>query len=161
MSDIVRIGVLSDTHGRLPRAVFARFEGVQRILHAGDVGDPSILADLGTIAPVTAVWGNTDGFDIRSITTEEARLVVGGTSILMVHGHMAGSPNPQTLARHYEEGDVVIFGHSHRPLIERHAGRLYLNPGSAGAPRFGVAASVALLTIGPGGPDAELLPLGG
>jgi hypothetical protein len=124
------------------------------------VGAPSILTDLRALAPVTAVWGNTDGFDIRSITPERAEVTLGGTTVVVVHGHQVGSPAPGNLDAICPVGDVVVFGHSHRPLIARHAGRLFVNPGSAGAPRFGVAASVALLTIGADGADAELLALG-
>ncbi len=161
MSDPVRVGVISDTHGRLPRVVFDLFAGVSHILHAGDVGVPLILSDLAAIAPVTAVWGNTDGFDIRSITSEEARLEIAGTSILVVHGHQFGSPNPRALSARYPDGDVVVFGHSHRPLIERYEDRLFLNPGSAGAPRFGVGACVAMLELSAGAAHASLIPLDG
>lgn len=157
----VRVGVISDTHGRLPRVVFDLFADVGHILHAGDVGALSILTDLGSLAPVTAVWGNTDGFDIRSIAAEQARIELAGTSILLVHGHQVGSPNPTSLAKRFEEGDVVVFGHSHRPLAEWRGDRLFLNPGSAGAPRFGIGASVAILRLGPEGVSAELIPLGG
>lgn len=161
MIDPVRIGVISDTHGRLPRVVFELFAGVSHIVHAGDVGVPLILSDLETIAPVTAVWGNTDGLDIRSITREEARLEIAGTTLLVVHGHQVNSPNPLSLSARYPDGDIVVFGHSHRPLIERHAGRLFVNPGSAGAPRFGFGPSVAMLELQAGEARATLLPLDG
>jgi putative phosphoesterase len=144
---VTHIGVISDTHGTLPAAVLTLFADVEHILHAGDIGDPGILADLETIAPVLAVWGNTDGMDIRARVPEYGRLDVRDTRITVLHGHQVGSPNPKTLAPK-AEGDVVVFGHSHRPLVQRVGSRLYLNPGSAGAPRFGLAASVAILAIG-------------
>jgi len=155
---VIRIGVVSDTHGKLPAAVLALFEGVAYIVHAGDVGDARILADLETIAPVHAVWGNTDGMDLRSRIPEVARLEVDGIRITVLHGHQVGSPNPASLASAVA-GDVIVFGHSHRPLVERVGERLYVNPGSAGAPRFGIGASIAELRISRGRPDARLLPL--
>lgn len=158
MGDTARIGVISDTHGRLPGVVLGLFEGVSRILHAGDIGDLGILSDLESLAPVTAVWGNTDGMSIRAAVREQESIEVAGRSIVVLHGHQVGSPNPVSLAG-YTAGDVVVFGHSHRPLVERHGGRLFVNPGSAGAPRFGIGASVALLHVGPGEIRAELIPL--
>lgn len=154
---MTRIGVLSDTHGKLPIEVLGQFAGVTRILHAGDVGDARILADLELLAPVHAVWGNTDGMALRARIPEIARLDVEGVRIVVLHGHQVGSPNPSSLAD--VEGDVIVFGHSHRPLVERVADRLYLNPGSAGAPRFGIGASIAELTLSAAGVEARLIPL--
>lgn len=160
MTDAIRIGVLSDTHGKLPVRVLELFSGVQRILHAGDIGRLEILRDLETIAPVTAVWGNTDGFDIRQQTVEIAHVDVGDRRVVVLHGHQVGSPNPASLAALASGADAVVFGHSHRPLVERSGTTLFLNPGSAGAARFGVGASVAFLRIEAGDLEAEILPLG-
>ena len=88
-------------------------------MHAGDIGGPSIIADLESIAPVTAVWGNTDGFEIRSRVPEIGKVEVGGRGILVVHGHQLGSPTPQLLASAYPQGTIVVFGHTHRPTEER------------------------------------------
>ncbi len=159
MKHVARIGLISDTHGRLPNAVHTLFAGVDRILHAGDIGPLSILADLETIAPVTAVWGNTDGFDVRARTAEIERLEVEGCSIVLLHGHQVGSPNPAALAAAYADGEVVVFGHSHKPLIERVRDRLFVNPGSAGAPRFGIGASIAVLAITDSYAEASLIPI--
>jgi uncharacterized protein len=155
----VRIGVISDTHGKLRDEVFDHFAGVQRVLHAGDVGHAGILVELETIAPVVAVWGNTDGFEIRAGLPEVARLAVDGRNVLVVHGHQVGSPSPATLGPAYDDADVIVFGHSHRPLQERAGGRLYLNPGSAGAPRFGLRPSIMLLTLRAADEDVRLIEL--
>jgi putative phosphoesterase len=154
------IGVLSDTHGRLRADVLRLFAGVERILHAGDIGPPSILSDLEAIAPVLAVWGNTDGFEIRARVPEIADIEIAGRRIVMLHGHQLGSPTPAGLLGAYGHADIVIFGHTHRALVERIGGRLLLNPGSAGAPRFGQPASLALLRPG-ADDDVELVTVPG
>lgn len=159
METACTVGVISDTHGLLRPEVFDHFAGVAHIVHAGDVGPPSILADLETLAPVTAVWGNTDGFEIRSRVPEIGKTEVCGSAILVVHGHRVGSPNPRLLAEAYPQGDIVIFGHTHRPVAEWIGGRLFLNPGSAGAPRFGLSPSVALLTLGATSPQVRFIEL--
>lgn len=155
-ADAVRIGVVSDTHGRLRAEVLTRFAGVSRILHAGDVGPVELLAELEAVAPVTAVWGNTDGFDVRARLNETESVRIGGLVIVITHGHKLGSPTPRGLRDVHRAADVVVFGHSHRALVERLDGCLFLNPGSAGAPRFGLPASVAILTIEDGHADAIL-----
>lgn len=154
----MRIGVISDTHGKLRDEVFGHFEGVDRILHAGDIGHAGILVELEAVAPITAVWGNTDGFEIRAGLPEVGRLDAEGRTIVIVHGHQVGSPSPETLAPAYD-ADVIVFGHSHRPLEERVDGRLYLNPGSAGAPRFGLRPSIMLLTLRAADEDVRLIEL--
>ena len=159
MTDALCIGLVSDTHGQLPAEVLTIFAGVSHILHAGDVGRLEILTDLEAVAPVTAVWGNTDGLDVRMRLRETEHIDMGGKRIVLLHGHQVGSPNPRSLAPVVPECDLVVFGHSHRPLVERFAGRLFINPGSAGAPRFGVGACVALLSIEEGGARAELVEL--
>ena len=153
------IGVISDTHGRLRPEVFRHFEGVEHIVHAGDIGDLDILADLGAIAPVTAVWGNTDDFGIRRVVPESATLAAAGRSLLVVHGHQLGSPTPAALAQAHPAADIVVFGHTHRPQVERLNGRLYLNPGGAGAPRFNLRPSVMLLDVRAAGEDVRLIEL--
>ena len=157
----MRIGVISDTHGRLRPDVFTHFADVDLIVHAGDIGPPGILDDLGAIAPVLAVWGNTDDFTVRHLVPERVDQEVGGLRLVVEHGHRHGSPNPALLARAYPEADVIVYGHTHRPLIERRAATLVINPGSAGAARFGLAPSVALLTVTPhGAAEASLIELG-
>jgi uncharacterized protein len=143
----MKIGVLSDTHGKLRPEVFTHFSGVELIVHAGDIGPPGILEDLGVLAPVVAVWGNTDGFDIRRLVPEVARQTVAGRKLVVVHGHQLGSPRPDALRAEYPEADLIIYGHTHRPLLDSGNGCVVLNPGSAGDARFGLEPSVAVVEI--------------
>jgi uncharacterized protein len=145
----MRVGLISDTHGRLRPEVFERLADVEHILHAGDVGPAHLLDELEAIAPVTAVWGNTDGFDIRARTEEVARLELAGRSIAVLHGHQLGSPTPEGLRNLVPDADIIVYGHTHRPLEDRIGGVLVVNPGSAGAARFGIPPSLAILDLGP------------
>jgi hypothetical protein len=144
----VRIGLISDTHGRLRPEVFDRLEGVERVLHAGDIGSPDLLVELEAIAPVVAVWGNTDGFDVRARVREVAELELVGRRIVVVHGHQVGTPTPERLRAAHPAADVIVYGHTHRPLVDRTGAVLVVNPGAAGAARFGMPPSVAILTLG-------------
>jgi uncharacterized protein len=145
----MRIGLISDTHGLLRPQVFGAFIGVDRILHAGDIGPLALLSELETVAPVTAVWGNTDGFDVREQTTAVARIVLGGRRIALLHGHQLGSPTPAGLRSAIPDADIIVYGHTHRPLVDEADQVLVINPGAAGAARFGVPPSVAILSLGP------------
>ncbi len=151
------IGVISDTHGLLRPDVHTALAGVELILHAGDVGGDEILMELGLIAPVRAVYGNTDAPG-QPVLSSAIDLSIGGVSIHVSHGHEVGSPTPQKLLERYA-ADVVVYGHTHRPLITRAHDRLVLNPGAAGPRRFDIIPSVARLTIVGGRADAELVPL--
>ena len=151
------IGVLSDTHGLVRPDVHSALAGVQLILHAGDVGDDEILDELQLIAPVHAVYGNTDAPGRRRLVPS-IDVSIGGVSVHVSHGHEVGSPTPAKLLARYS-ADVVIYGHTHRPLVARAAGRLVLNPGAAGPRRFDIMPSVARLTIRGAMADAELIDL--
>ena len=151
------IGVISDTHGLVRPDVFTALAGVELILHAGDVGEDDILDELELIAPVRAVYGNTDAPG-RSRLVEAIDMTIGGVSIHVSHGHEVGPPTPAKLLEEYA-ADVVIYGHTHRPLIARGDGRLVLNPGAAGPRRFDIMPSVARLTISRGVGEAELIDL--
>lgn len=155
----MNVGLISDTHGKLRPEVFERFEGVQHILHAGDVGTPDVLIELEAIAPVTAVWGNTDGFDLRSRLPETAEVELQGRRILVVHGHQLGSPTAPALVAAYPGFDIVVYGHTHRPRVEHVNGVLVVNPGAAGPLRFGLTPSVAVLTLSTSTRNVSLLPL--
>jgi hypothetical protein len=144
---VTRFGVISDTHGRLRPEVFAHFDGVDGILHAGDIGDPDILTELEAIAPVTAVSGNTDGPAIAARVPEVAMLEVGDRRITIVHGHRLGSPTPELLRSAHPEADIVVFGHTHVPTVRWIDDRLFLNPGAAGPARFRLKPSIALLRL--------------
>lgn len=155
----MKVGLISDTHGRLRPEVFERFEGVQHILHAGDVGTQDILIELEAIAPITAVWGNTDGFDLRRRLPETVEVELQGCRILVVHGHQLGSPAAPALAAAYPGFDVIVYGHTHRASVERVNGVLVVNPGAAGPSRFGLVPSVAVLTLSTAPPSVSVLPL--
>ena len=153
------VGIISDTHGLLRPQVFTAFEGVDHILHAGDVGDPNILIALEAVAPVTAVWGNTDEWEIRERVPEVARLSLAGIAAVVVHGQQFGTPTPKRVAAAHQDAGLIVFGHSHVPLIERVGETLAVNPGSAGPKRFNLPTTVALATIEGGKVEARLVPL--
>ncbi len=153
----MRIGLISDTHGMVRAAVHEALAGVELILHAGDVGGDAVLDELELIAPVQAVWGNTDRQGdprLRGQLDEE----LGGVTVHVSHGHEVGSPKPEQLLEHYP-ATVIVYGHTHRPLVERHGERLVVNPGAAGARRFNLMPSVGVLTIDAGKPDVRLIEL--
>lgn len=155
----MRIGLISDTHGQLRPEVFDHFVGVERILHAGDIGSPDILIELEAIAPVTAVYGNTDGFDIRALVPEAASLECAGRTIVLVHGDQFGSPMPHVLLAAYPAADVIVYGHTHRPLVERVGARVVVNPGAAGPRRFKLRPSVGIMTLGESEVEVEIVEL--
>ena len=158
-SGIRQIGLISDTHGLLRPDVHDALAGVELILHAGDVGGDAILDELALIAPVRAVAGNTDPLGSPRLE-DELTLEIGGVRIHVSHGHEVGRPTPARLLERYE-GDVLVYGHTHRQLITRVADRLVVNPGSAGPRRFDLEPSVARLTIAGGAGAVEIVPLKG
>ena len=149
------VGLISDTHGLVRPAVHQALQGVELILHAGDVGGPAILDELRLIAPVRAVFGNTDPPGDRDLT-ERIDLEIGGVHLHVSHGHELGSPTPAKLAEHYD-ADVVIYGHTHHQLVTRLDQRLFVNPGAAGPRRFNLPPSVTRLTITNGKPEVEII----
>ena len=157
----MRLGVLADTHGALRPRVLDVFAGVDLILHAGDVGEPAILATLEALAPVTAVYGNVDGGALRARLPRVAAVTVDGFRFVVTHGDQFGSPRPDDLKEAFPDADVIVFGHTHKPLI--HAFEDYsmvLNPGSAGAHRSDRIPSVAIIETEAGiPPRARIVPL--
>jgi putative phosphoesterase len=151
------IGLISDTHGLVRPDVFLAFQGVDEILHAGDVGGSEVLSILARIAPVQAVLGNTDPVDDPRLCLHVAE-TVGGLTLHVSHGHELGAPSPAKLLRRYD-ADVIVFGHTHRPLVTTSGSRLVVNPGAAGPRRFGLMPSVALLTVRDGVAGAEIIDL--
>ncbi|HEY0970844.1 MAG TPA: metallophosphoesterase family protein [Gemmatimonadales bacterium] len=152
------IGLISDTHGLVRAEVHTALAGVELILHAGDVGGDDVLDELSLIAPVRAVYGNTDlPGDPRLEASIE--LEVDGVTIHVSHGHELGSPTPARLIERYA-ADVIVYGHTHRQLVTRAAGRLVVNPGAAGPRRFDILPSVARLTIAGGRTEVEVVGLG-
>jgi len=151
------IGLISDTHGLLRPEVHERLKGVEIILHAGDVGGPEILEELRLIAPVRAVFGNTDPRGIPELS-ESIDMEIGGLRIHVSHGDEVGSPTPERLAVRYDS-DVVIYGHTHRQLVTRLNGQLFVNPGAAGPRRFKLPASVGVMTIAGGQAEVSIIDI--
>ena len=157
-ADVHVIGLISDTHGLVRPDVHTALAGVELILHAGDVGGDSVLDELSLIAPVAAVYGNTDLPGDPRLAAEIER-AIGGLLIHVSHGHETGSPSPQRLLDRYA-ADVIVYGHTHRALITAADRRLVVNPGAAGPRRFNLMPSVARLTIAAGVPSVALVELG-
>ena len=155
----VVIGLIADTHGLVRPGVHDALAGVAFLLHAGDVGGDAVLDELALIAPVYAVFGNTDPPGDPRLTREIVR-ELGGLSLHVSHGHELGSPTPAALFGRYAQ-DVLVYGHTHRQLVARADGRLVVNPGAAGARRFDLRPSVARLTVSPRGVEVELVELKG
>jgi hypothetical protein len=151
------LGLISDTHGLVRPGVHSALRGVELILHAGDVGGAAILEELRLIAPVRAVFGNTDPPDQPELSSE-LNVDVHGVRVHVSHGHEVGSPTPEKLAERYD-ADVVVYGHTHRPLVTHKDGRLFVNPGAAGAKRFNISPSVARLTIVNGRAEVEIIDI--
>lgn len=148
---MVRIGVISDTHGLLRPEVAGRLEGCGCIVHAGDFGRESVLEALEDIAPVYGVRGNNDwGWGER--LPRQLAFEAGGVRFLMTHDRAH-------LPRELGEAQVVVFGHSHRYYQENIMGRLWLNPGSCGWPRFGKELTMAVLTVQDGALQVERIDL--
>jgi putative phosphoesterase len=143
----MRIGVVSDTHGLLRPQALDALRGSDHIVHGGDIGkDGAILQQLRAIAPVTAVRGNNDVGDWAAAIRETETLEIGGIRIHVLHDLKALAIDPLAQAI-----DVVVAGHSHKPLVDRRGAVLYVNPGSAGPRRFSLPVSVALLQVSANG----------
>lgn len=144
----VRIGVIADTHGVFDRAILRHFTGVDHILHAGDIGDRSVIERLEALAPVTAVCGNVDGYE-QSGLTRETVLELSGRRIALRHIlYEGGKLTKEGLAfLEREQPDICIFGHTHQPKAEWLGKTLLFNPGSAGPKRFTLPRGLGLLTI--------------
>jgi putative phosphoesterase len=158
----MRLGVISDTHGQLRPAVFDVFREVDHILHAGDVGPPALLDELETIAPVTAVYGNTDGWELRERLPPVATVELDGFNIVVTHGDQLGTPNPDNLHGAFPDAEIIVFGHTHRPVLTLvDVVVTVMNPGGAGPRRFNLPASVGILELEPGiPPRGRLVELG-
>jgi putative phosphoesterase len=156
----MRIGIISDTHGRLHPRVPELFAGVDAIVHAGDVGDPAILGQLRAIAPLTAVAGNIDGF-VCGDAGEEARATFDDLRVYVTHilPRPDGLDYRVTRALAAQPADVVIFGHSHLPHDEHVDGVWFFNPASAGPRRFDYPVSIGFLERGNDGWSARHVAL--
>lgn len=148
----VRIGVISDTHGKLDSRALEAFAGVDLIVHAGDVGARGILYELEGVAPVLAVRGNTDHAPWTLGLPDTAVFTVGVLRAMVVHD-ARGLQVPEGTA-------LVISGHTHRPLVEAHGATLHVNPGSATEPRGqDRVRTVAIVSIEEQAPQARIITL--
>jgi hypothetical protein len=150
---MIRIGLISDTHGLLRAEALAVLRGSDYIVHAGDIGE-NVLEPLRTIAPVTAVRGNNDRAPWAQAIHETETLRFGEVTLHVLHDLAELAIEPAAAGV-----DVVVSGHSHRPRIERRSGVLFVNPGSAGPVRFRLPVSVALLQVTGGKAEARIVEL--
>ena len=153
---MLKIGVISDTHGLLRPEAEQRLAGVTHIIHAGDIGTPNVLDGLRRIAPVTAIRGNVDKGQWAENYPDTQLVRLGGRSIYVVHDIHELQINPVSCGI-----DVVISGHSHRPRIETVSAVLYLNPGSAGPRRFNLPITLATLDLAASDPRPLIHHLAG
>jgi putative phosphoesterase len=150
----VLLGVISDTHGLLRPEAVAALRGVDRIVHAGDIGAPEVLAALAELAPVTAVRGNNDKGPWARAIAETQVVDAGGVLIYVIHDVAELDVDPTAGGF-----GVVIAGHSHVPRNEVRDGVLWFNPGSAGPRRFKLPIALGRLTIEAGRARGEIVPL--
>ena len=146
------VGVISDTHGLLRPEALEVLRGSDLIVHAGDVGAPGILEALRAIAPLKVVRGNVDIETWAQELPVQELFRVEGVEVAVNHGHLPPTPA-------FAAAQVRIVGHSHIPKVERDGEKLILNPGSAGARRFGRPVSLARMTVDGDRVDAELIDL--
>jgi hypothetical protein len=153
-SRVHTVGVISDTHGLVRPEAVAALAGVERIVHAGDIGSPDVLTQLERVAPVVAVRGNNDRDAWAAAIPQTEVVEIGGVSLYVLHDLHELDLDPRAAGF-----AVVIAGHSHQPRLDERDGVLYLNPGSAGPRRFKLPISLARLTVAGARVRAELLTL--
>ncbi|HTY67230.1 MAG TPA: metallophosphoesterase family protein [Alphaproteobacteria bacterium] len=151
---MARVGLISDTHSLLRPEAVAFLRGSDVIVHAGDIGDDTILRELNALAPVTAVRGNNDDGAWANAIADSQVLQVGGISIYVIHDLAELDLDP--VASGFQ---VVVSGHSHKPAVQTRHGVLYVNPGSAGPRRFRLPIAVAELEIASGSVTANVVEL--
>jgi putative phosphoesterase len=149
------VGVISDTHGLVREEALAALRGSDVIVHAGDIGSPEVLNALERIAPTQAVRGNNDRDEWGRALPLTRVVELGAHLVYLLHDIADLDVNPAAAGF-----AAVIYGHSHKPLIEEREGVLYLNPGSAGPRRFRLPIAVARIRVSMQGLDAELIQLG-
>ncbi|MBW4052418.1 MAG: metallophosphoesterase family protein [Proteobacteria bacterium] len=150
----MKVGLISDTHGLLRPEAMAALAGVEAIIHAGDIGTPEVIEALRAVAPVHAVRGNNDLGTWARKLPETLVLRLGGVRIKVVHDVKELDVEADTCAI-----AVIVAGHSHKPVVVRREGVLFVNPGSAGPRRFKLPVSIGYLIIGSGGAQARIREL--
>ena len=139
---MLRVGLISDTHGLLRPEASAFLRGCNHIIHGGDIGGQNVLQELSAIAPITAVRGNNDKGSWVEVLPETELVQLGEVFAYVIHDLAQLDIEPQAAGV-----SIVVSGHSHQPLIEERHGVLYVNPGSAGPRRFKLPIAVAELDI--------------
>jgi len=154
LTEPIRYGVISDTHGQLPARVHEAFKGVKNIFHCGDIGSRAVFDELGTIAPVTAVSGNMDSWPLSRLAPDQAIEVAEFGLLAMTHGTRHGHDSRriakgllQEFAR--QNPRLILFGHSHEAFIKQFGDILIVNPGSTTLPTHDDPPSVVVLTFDP------------
>ncbi len=150
----MELGVISDTHGLVRPEVYPALEGVDLILHAGDIGGLDVILELEPLAPVRAVAGNNDP-DLLHKFAEETTFTLEGKSFRLLH-IFRDVPEEEDAGA---VRNIVVFGHSHKPVNRIANGTLYFNPGSAGPRRFNLPVTVGRITITADSVRGDILPL--
>ena len=153
---MLRVGLISDTHGLLRPQAKAFLQGSDFIVHGGDIGEPGILEELARIAPVTAIRGNNDNGAWAQQLRETEFLQVGEVLMYVIHDIAQLDIDPDAAGVR-----VVVSGHSHKPAIEERNGVLYVNPGSSGPRRFKLPIAVGELTVAGNSVSARTVELSG
>lgn len=151
---MLRIGLISDTHGLIRQEALTRLAGCQHIIHAGDIVKPDILDELRLIAPLTAVRGNNDRGPWAKALPEYEVVEFGTVSVYVRHDQAGLDIDPAAAGVR-----VCVFGHSHQPIVESRDGVLYVNPGSAGPRRFKLPIAIGELLIEDDRVDARIIEL--
>lgn len=149
---LILIGVISDTHIptralQLPEMVKRTFQGVHRILHAGDLVDQEVLYWLEDLAPVVAVAGNMDPPFLQQTLGKTKVLTLKGKRIALLHGQGDRRETERLALGIYKGFDCIVYGHSHTPCNRREGGTLLFNPGSPTDKRFEARYSLGLLRL--------------
>ncbi len=141
----MKLGLISDTHGNLPSIVHTAFNDVDLILHGGDIGNQEIIRGLESIAPVHAVQGNIDGWASRKLYPEILDLEIDGVKICITHNIVTYQYFTFELFRRGKQPDLVMFGHTHKPVFESYRNIKFINPGSVYRPKGGTKKSLAII----------------
>lgn len=165
ISTPARLGVLSDTHALTARSsvtmecvyAFFRRAQVDLILHAGDAGGAAVLSALRQIAAVAVVRGNADPLDLIDTLPDRVRIEIGSQTLLLLHGHHGKTALAAARAAASPEIDVIVFGHSHHPLIEKKNGTLLFNPGSPTERRWNPHFGIGLIAVSDEGIAPDLI----